>query len=279
MFQWNTSPDGSGTNIDRYGTVTGSVTFYAIYYRSNYAYTGSVQTFTVPINGWYRIQCWGASGGGNHPSGSQSAAGWGGYAMGEFQLSAGQVLYVYVGGMGSTGGAAGGWNGGGRGGSYEGGSSGGGGGTDVRIGSEWSSRIIVAGGGGGSDDVNAETSHAGNGGGVTGTAGYLSGGGGAAGTQNFGYAVGYGGPGTYIDAGGGGGGYWGGRGATSNDAGGGGGSGYVAGFGGCASYYSGLNASNGALITGGSGMPNWNGGNMSGVWGHGYVRVTLISTM
>jgi hypothetical protein len=30
----------------------------------NFGYTGAVQTFTVPCTGTYRLECWGANGGG-----------------------------------------------------------------------------------------------------------------------------------------------------------------------------------------------------------------------
>lgn len=71
---WNTQADGMGTWIENYGRITGPVTFYAIYYQSNYYYTGAPQTFRVPIDGWYEIQLWGAEGG-------DDAAGEGGRAV------------------------------------------------------------------------------------------------------------------------------------------------------------------------------------------------------
>jgi gliding motility-associated-like protein len=66
----------------------------------------------------------------------------------------GDILYLYVGGMGTQGNNSGGWNGGGTGhASFGGGgqgSLGGGGGSDIRIGgTALANRIIVAGGGGG----------------------------------------------------------------------------------------------------------------------------------
>ena len=33
---WNTSPDGMGTNLNDYGKIDGPVTFYAIYYQTQY---------------------------------------------------------------------------------------------------------------------------------------------------------------------------------------------------------------------------------------------------
>lgn len=165
FITWNTKSDGSGTDIENYGTVLKPATFYAIYYQSSYSYTGSVKAFTAPVDGWYKIECWGA-GGGSTPMGSAA----GGYASGEIHLPAGTVLYVVVGGSGSGGiqhpysSAGAGYNGGGApesnwaGGG--GGRKGGGGATDVRTSSagtgsgDWrvglDSRIIVAGGAGGS---------------------------------------------------------------------------------------------------------------------------------
>ncbi len=127
----------------------------------SFAYTGSVQTFTAPTAGCYKIECWGAQGGSKSPG----VGGKGGYSVGYYRLAAGGKLYVYVGQQGTTYSSKG-WNGGGAGSSNDGMS--GGGATDVRTvqcatatnwkdkadGSETTdasllSRIIVAGGGGG----------------------------------------------------------------------------------------------------------------------------------
>lgn len=98
-----------------------------------YNYAGCTQTFVADKDGMYQIECWGASGGGNHPSLS-SARGFGGYAKGTVYLKAGTTLYVNVGGAGYEGSnASGGWNGGGsKNDEYSGGSSGGGA-TDVSL--------------------------------------------------------------------------------------------------------------------------------------------------
>lgn len=84
----------------------------------NFAYTGSVQEITLP-KGRYKLQCWGAQGG--SVSGSYTAAGSkGGYSEGVLTLTEPTIIYVFVGGQGtssstsSTSGTAnGGWNGGG----------------------------------------------------------------------------------------------------------------------------------------------------------------------
>ena len=59
----------------------------------NFAYTGSSQTFKVPITGTYKLEVWGAQGGGSasYPGGK------GGYSVGTLSLNSGTVLYVYVG--------------------------------------------------------------------------------------------------------------------------------------------------------------------------------------
>ena len=115
-------------------------------YTAEFFYSGDYQVFNVPITGRYKIELWGANGGG--------AAGNGGYTSGEMYLDAADVLYVYVGEEGKTGskgiaataavgkGAAETFNGGGAGGdagggsypyeNYRGGSSGGGA-TDIRL--------------------------------------------------------------------------------------------------------------------------------------------------
>lgn len=86
----------------------------------NFAYTGGVQTYTIPSTGLYNLKVWGASGGGSaESSNAGSTGGKGGYSEGSKQFNQGDKLYIYVGGRGklSTGlGTGGGYNGGGHGG-------------------------------------------------------------------------------------------------------------------------------------------------------------------
>ena len=270
---WNTRPDGTGTNLQDYGRITGPVTFYAIYYQSYYAYTGGQQVFRAPVSGWYKFDLTGASGGGENQSYTGgSHIGWGGHASGMIWLRANTVLYVYVGGRGVV--SSGGYNGGGSNPGYAGTYSGGGGATDLRLNGDgnWrnnlSSRIIVAGGGGGSDDAqtNSDGSNngcGGDGGGISGTWGLQDGSANfAPGTQTSGYAKGQGGPGTADDGGGGGGGFYGGYGSNHINGGGGGGSGYVSGMAGCAAATGGYYCKNASMQTG-----TW--------YGHGYAEVLL----
>ena len=120
----------------------------------SFSYTGGSQTYTVPNNGVYKLEVWGAQGGYRN---SSTYGGTGGYASGEIGLTQGTKIYAYVGGSGnsvttSTNSIyAGGYNGGG----YRYGYNGGGGATDFRLtGGAWNdsasllSRFIVAGGGG-----------------------------------------------------------------------------------------------------------------------------------
>ena len=94
-----------------------------------FSYTGAQQTFTVPSGVTsIEIKAYGAEGG-SHPS-NGSDGGLGGYAIGNLSVTAGNTLYIYVGGEGAyssstnSSGTSGGWNGGGRGG-YGGGGGGG----------------------------------------------------------------------------------------------------------------------------------------------------------
>ena len=165
-----------------------------------FEYTGAVQTFTAPRTGTYMLEAWGAAGG----KGANEGA-YGGYAKAQFNLSIGDVLYIYVGGKGGDGGAStsttrgaggvGGWNGGRDGGasyfSVDGwrGGGGGGGATHIAVspigvigilsltrlssyvGSEGHLLLVAGGGGGGSWATNWATITAGAGGGTTGIAG------------------------------------------------------------------------------------------------------------
>ncbi len=136
----------------------------------SYGYTGGVQSFTVPATGTYKLEVWGAQGGGAgsaDTSDARKVGGKGGYSYGNVALAAGQTIYIVVGGQGGYGtqsnaapGVAGGYNGGGNGGgqtpagSYKGGGSGGGathiGKQNALLKNTSSNNVyIVAGGGGG----------------------------------------------------------------------------------------------------------------------------------
>jgi len=154
----------------------------------DFGYTGSYQTFTVPFNGYYKVELWGAGGGLGKATFSANLdhAGYGGYTSGEMYLKAGDKYYVYVGQKGpqavtgSQARSAASFNGGGAGAGASdnddaGGS--GGGATDIRLVSgEWdneeslASRIMVAGGGAGSPVIGQAASyHGGHAGGLSGS--------------------------------------------------------------------------------------------------------------
>lgn len=205
-------------------------------------YTGGIQTYTVPAGvTTLTVDLMGAKGGSGYPS--VSAGGNGGRVTGTISVTPGQVLQIYVGGMGgdasaSLAGSAG-FNGGGIGALYSGayGGGGGGGATDIRVPPySLSDRIAIAGGGGGGA-YNASTTNydkGGYGNGPTGEAGYSN-------NVSATGAGGYGGSQTS----GGNGGFWsgyctassgslgvGGNGGSCSNSGGGGGGGYYGGGGG-----------------------------------------------
>lgn len=219
-----------------------------------FSYTGSVQNYTVPtcVNSiTFNVQ--GAKGGAGTPI--TSSGGNGGGVVGIMTVTPGQVLQIYVGGIGSPGNvsafATGGFNGGGAGGFYSGSYAGGSGGgaSDIRVSPyALANRLVVAGGGGGGAYNSSTTDYdRGGRGGTTiaeaGLSGNVSGGtapGGGGGPSSgggpgfwSGYctatagSLGNGGPGGTCSnsGGGGGGGYYGGGGGVW--AGGGGGSNYT----------------------------------------------------
>jgi hypothetical protein len=227
-------------------------------------------TVQIPVAGIYKIECWGAKGGGN--------GGNGGYSSGKIKLFP-QVIQCNIGGIN-------GYNGGGSGRYY------GGGGTDVRIGAyTLYDRIIVAGGGG---SCGAWSRPGGFGGGTDGQSrgeSYGSGGGGASQSGGGGYrgSFGQGGYGNIWSGGygGAGGGGWFGGGGTDpdgsadDDRGGGGGSGYV--LTGTSYKPSGYNPAvleafnEPQLINGGTSMPTFDGtSTMVGNPYDGYIKITLI---
>lgn len=67
---------------------------------SSLTVTNGIQFWTVPQTGVYRIEAWGAQGGGSY--GTLCQGGPGGYAKGEIALTAGQVLKILVGQQGGS---------------------------------------------------------------------------------------------------------------------------------------------------------------------------------
>lgn len=132
-----------------------SITFISFLFSSyvvEYDYTGNSNVFFVPAScDSVILEVWGAQGGSTNHNSNEAQGGLGGYARGILNVSAGQMMWITVGGQGSdnsaSGGGNGGFNGGGAGHQY---STGGGGSTDVRyLNDNLNSRVIVAAGGGG----------------------------------------------------------------------------------------------------------------------------------
>ena len=168
---WYTGENGTGTKVTN-DTVLKNANTHTLYakwviknVKVNFDLAGGVvettytepkeHTYTVLYNGTYKLETWGAQGGGV----SSLPGGYGGYSAGNIELSQNEKLYVYVGenynGYKSTLS----FNGGGSG-TYSTGENtvnfNGGGATDIRLVSgDWNStaslasRIIIAGGGGG----------------------------------------------------------------------------------------------------------------------------------
>ena len=63
-----------------------------------YSYTGTAQTLNAHEKGKYKVECWGAQGGG----GNGYSGGKGGYTSGQINLSSNKNLYVYVGQQGES---------------------------------------------------------------------------------------------------------------------------------------------------------------------------------
>ncbi len=279
-----------------------------------FEYLGRSEGYRIPETGTYKFELWGAQGG--TASSGSDAGGKGGYSTGTLNLTAGDVLYVTVGGRGGTG--SGGYNGGGSGGTsaYGGHGGGGGGATHVtttlidtgelkKYNNATSSVLIVAAGGGGASLAN---SWPGAGGGLTGgnggnswpggasttTGGTQAASGGAYGSHWYGWVAD---SSRYDTRGGFGYGGTGGSFCKVNEdyqtypypENGGGGGGYYGGGGGNSfeqsygdgggggsSYIGGV--TNGETIAGNASMPTHDGtSTMTGNSGNGYAKITLIS--
>jgi PEP-CTERM motif len=207
-----------------------------------FSYTGSVQTYTVPVSGYYQVSAAGASGGGSF----NTSGGLGASAGGTVLLFAGAQLGIVVGGQGGDGSGPG-VAGSGGGGSFvyvvgaaqplvvAGG--GGGGGFDFASGGDGQTTTAGQNGQGGSNFGIGGT--VGNGGGAGTSGGGGNGGGGAGWLSNggdadggttgglaaFSFAGGLGGFGINGGFGGGGGGGFNGGGGGGGYSGGGGGDG------------------------------------------------------
>ena len=224
---------------------------------------GQINSWQVPCNGTYKLEVWGAQGGG--------AGGKGGYAVGEKTGIIDEYWYIAVGAQGNT------FNGGGPSAAKWSGSGANGGGAThicstetILSGTSIDDLFIVAGGGGGQGYYSG-TYAGGYGGGLSGGTGApgTSGSSGYGATQTTGYAYGQGG-GPRESGAGGGGGYYGGYGAENHSGlstgGGGGGSAYIGGV------------TNGNTIAGNTTMPVFEGtGTMVGNAGNGHARITLMS--
>ena len=206
--------------------------------KREFMYTGGIAPYTVPADGLYMMEVFGAQGANISVGSYTGFGGLGGYSKGYKILKKGDVLYVVPGGQSDR------FNGGGKGNSFSESSKGGSGGGATHIAStrgelkdvaskNRDSLLIVAGGGGGGYCTSSSGLNGGGGGGLSGEKGS---GGNAGGTQvtagnsdlvGLGYSV----ENTSYNQGhaGGGGGYYGGTYGTASNS-GAGGSGYIDGL-------------------------------------------------
>jgi hypothetical protein len=225
------------------GAIPASASYVESCYEQNctiwFSHTGGLQQWTPPINA--RNMTFQVSGGQGGKSGGQ-----GGRVTGTLtQIPS--TLYIAVAGAGITGqSAAGGFNGGGQAGSGSNNEGSGGGSSDIRLGTDVESRIVVAGGGGGrgagitltpspgggliaAAGKDGQAKGGGGGSQTSGGSGGLANGTGTSGSAGSLLTGGTGGSSNLYGGGGGGGGYFGGGGGGSdtdssgNDAGAGGG--------------------------------------------------------
>lgn len=145
---------------------------------TDYLYARKGQKYTARDDGRYKLEVWGSSGY-NSSYNDNTKDGIGGYATGEMNLTKGQTLYVYVGGVPEIR-TEGGFNGGGSSGTM---GAGGGGATHIALADGQLSTLegqndkvlIVAGGGGGSDGIPLnQVGNAGNGGGYMGLGSFFN---------------------------------------------------------------------------------------------------------
>jgi hypothetical protein len=152
------NPDNQNNTVGNSGNGYAKIVNLSTGKTTGFSYTGSSQSYTVPNDGEYKIELWGAAGGSSLLDGGtrspvyiyrcytgHCSGGNGAYTSGQITLKKGEVLYFYVGGKGADGvkriTSLGGYNGGGDGdhdNQDDETSGGGGGATDVRVvGGEW----------------------------------------------------------------------------------------------------------------------------------------------
>ena len=286
FLEWNTRSDGMGTSLSNYGVITGPVTFYAIYYQTDFYPSDSMQRFWAPFDGWYQIQCWGASGDNAHYGSRVAYGGRGGYTAGRVYLTKGTILSVRVETMG----------GGDR---YYANNPGwaivngyGGGSASVGTNDSMYSRFIVAGGGGSAAIYGPYQRNGGVAGGLTGGNGSQmvwdanngafnasppTGGTQTAGGRGYGDTGKNGGFG-HRGSPGGGSGWWGGgySGIANNVYSGGGGSSYASGFPGCAASSSGVTLTDPQLLSGNDLIMEPGGSMGTGHSGEAHARLVCV---
>lgn len=257
---WNVESENATINGNKI-TINGNASIKANYSSTNkteFAYTGKEQIFTVPINGTYKIETWGAQGGSICSNSNcdiletNAYGGYGGYSVGHIMLNVNDVLYVNVGGAGSNiasvnSSSIGGYNGGADSLSNSDTRWGGGGGAthvavisgelkDIGL-SNINKILVAAGGGGGGGQFSTHYNIGGSGGGyigntgngnAPGSGGTQSAGGNGGGTKNIiNGSFGLGGGSLSNTASGGGGGLYGGGTGYQYGSSAGGGSGYI----------------------------------------------------
>lgn len=224
------------------GVFPADATLYAMWVTTEYdfVYTGNYVQFTIPQDGIYEFEVWGASGSDAKVDSLVAEGGLGGHSKGYKKMKKGDVLYVYNGGIAGANGGGSGYNytsgkqyGAAGGGCTHVATKAGGLGYNSNNGPNYANRdcvLIVAGGGGGGAINSGTANKGGDGGGERGG----NGSGGALGgrqistgsspSDNFGKAAYY--SGSNVAEAGGGGGWFGGIYGLRGES-GAGGSGYV----------------------------------------------------
>ena len=227
------------------GVFPADATLYAMWVTTEYdfVYTGSYVQFTIPQDGIYEFEVWGASGADAKVDDLVAEGGLGGHSKGYKKMKKNEVVYIYNGGSPNS--TSSGANGGGHGNSYSNSKqygAGGGGSTHIATksgslgysnGVAYTSRdsvLIVAGGGGGGGINSGTVNKGGDGGGErggNGSDGALGGrqiSTGSSPSTNFGYTSPY--SSSSVAESGGGGGWFGGHYGLRGQS-GAGGSGYI----------------------------------------------------
>lgn len=104
-LDWTLLTDSSGKEY--YNNATTNTNIFLVEDLSkpiDFDFVERIQTFVIPVTGWYLLETWGAQGGSANNGSTEARGGYGSYSKGEMLLNKDDILYIVVGGQNGYGG-------------------------------------------------------------------------------------------------------------------------------------------------------------------------------